>query len=76
MLEVGKTFGMMKALHEAGADGIFLKMTAGGKDFTMIMQLLTIKEGSFPSSLFLIPPGYTQSDEGMVGHLLPAGKKP
>lgn len=58
MLEAGKNIGILKALHAAGADGIFLKMTARGKDYAMTMQLLQFKEGSFPSSLFVIPAGY------------------
>jgi hypothetical protein len=60
MLAKGSQLGMMKALHQAGVDGFFVKMTSGrGKDYSMTMQLVQVKEGSFPASMFEIPAGYT-----------------
>ena len=75
MLDKGSHLGMLKALHQAGVDGFFVKMTAGnGKDHKMTMQLESIKEGSFPASMFMIPAAYKQSDESLVGQMLPKRK--
>jgi hypothetical protein len=58
------TGGMLGALNKAGVGGFLVKMTAGdGKEFSMTMQLLKAQQGSFPSSLFEIPSGY--SNDGM-----------
>lgn len=80
MLDKGAQIGMLRALHQAGVDGFFVKMTAGdGKDYSMVMQLVSMKEGSFPAAMFVIPGGYKESDEGMIPHLVTgaaAKKKP
>jgi Domain of unknown function (DUF4412) len=58
---------MMKALQEAGADGMPLKsittMPDGGK---MTMEVTTVEKKTLPASTFEIPAGYTKSEGGMM----------
>jgi hypothetical protein len=71
--QAGAQVGMLKALHQAGVDGLFVKMVAGdGKNFSVTMQLLDIQQKSFPPALFVIPDGYQQGGAGTIGHLFPA----
>jgi hypothetical protein len=72
VVAAGQQYGMMKAMHQAGVDGFFVKMSAAGKDYSMTMQLVQVKQTSFPASMFAIPSGYTESDEGVLTRLLPA----
>lgn len=75
LLAASQQIGMMKALHDAGVDGFFIKMTASGKDYSVTMEINQIKEGRFPASLFEIPVGYAQSNEGIMGALMRSGMK-
>ena len=70
------TPAMMKALNDAGCGGIFVKMVTGGKHYSMTMQLTTAEKKSFPSSLFKIPAGYSESkDNLMIGNMMQAATK-
>ena len=69
------SFGMMKALEEAGAGGVMVKMTASGKDYSMTYDLVHAETGSYPASLFMIPAGYTQTNKTIMDYML-AGMKP
>jgi hypothetical protein len=60
---------MMQALNQAGCGGFFVKMTSQNKDFSMNMTLMKTQEKNFPSSLFSIPAGYTESKENMMFHM-------
>jgi hypothetical protein len=61
---------MMQALDQAGAGGFFVKMTTVGKDYSMTMMLIHAEEKSNPASLFVIPAGYTKTDENMMQHMM------
>ncbi len=65
---------MMQALESAGAGGAVIKMTSAGKGYTMSMTLINAEEKSFPADMFQIPPGYTKSDETMMGMMLSGAK--
>ena len=55
--------GILGALDRAGVGGFLVKMTAGdGKDFSMTMALFHAGERNLPASLFVIPRGYTNSE--------------
>jgi hypothetical protein len=66
---------MMQALEQAGAGGFFVKMAASGKDYSMSIELAGAEQRSFPSSLFVIPPGYTETNENMMYHMMMGAKK-
>lgn len=58
-----------KALHDAGADGFFVKMVTrekGKPEPTSTMELTKAEKKSLPGSLFEIPPGYAKQ-EGIMG---------
>ncbi len=61
---------MLQALDNAGAGGFIVKMASSGKDYSMTMELITAEQKSFPSSLFVIPAGYTQSQGNMISHMM------
>jgi hypothetical protein len=65
---------MMQSLENAGAGGAVIKMTSAGKGYTMSMILVKAEEKSFPAALFQIPPGYTKSDETMMGMMMSGAK--
>jgi len=70
------TSKMLDALDEAGCDGYFVKMTSKGKDYAISMELTTVQKKTMPSSLFVIPAGYTQSENNlMFSNLVQAGQK-
>jgi hypothetical protein len=50
---------MLKALEQAGCDGIFVKMTMQGPNYAMDMLLIKADQQSFPDSMFRIPSDYT-----------------
>ena len=59
---------MVKALKDAGADGLPLKyiMTTGdGSKVTM--EVVKVDKKSLPASTFEIPAGYTKSEGGIMG---------
>jgi hypothetical protein len=61
--------GILKALRDAGADGLVVKMVTkekGNPTPVMTMELTKVEKKSLPSSLFEIPAGYTKQ-EGMMG---------
>jgi hypothetical protein len=70
VLDKGQQMGMLRALHQAGVDGLLVRMTAGDGKTSMKMELVQIKEGNFPAAMFTIPSGYTQSNETMVGRMI------
>jgi hypothetical protein len=61
---------MMRDLHNAGCDGYFVKMTSQGKDYSMNMILIKAQQKNFPASMFVIPPGYKESNENMMYHMM------
>ncbi len=70
------TPAMMKALNDAGCGGFFVKMVSGDKHYSITMQLAKAEKNSFPSSLFKIPAGYTESKNNlMIGNMMQAAPK-
>lgn len=65
---------MMKALQQAGADGMFVKMKIESKDYSMTMTLFKAERKPFPATLFEIPAGYNQSKYNMFYHMMPGVK--
>jgi hypothetical protein len=61
---------MMKALNQAGCGGFFVKMISQSKDYSMNMTLMKTQEKNFPASMFIIPAGYTESNENMMYHMM------
>jgi len=61
---------MMQALKQAGAAGTMVKMSASGKDYSMSYDLIEAKSGSWPSSLFSIPEGYTNNHKTIMEYML------
>jgi hypothetical protein len=57
---------MIQALDQAGCGGFFVQMTMKSPTFSMDMLLIDVAHKSFPASLFEIPPGYTQSNNGSM----------
>ncbi|MEO7046370.1 MAG: DUF4412 domain-containing protein, partial [Ferruginibacter sp.] len=75
-IQQNMTPAMMKALNDAGCGGMFVKMTTGDKHYSMTMQLTKAEVQSFPSALFKIPSGYSESKNNlMIGGLMQAGQK-
>ncbi len=54
------TIPMLKALEQAGCDGMFVKMTMQGPNYSMDMLLIKADQQTFPDALFRIPADYTQ----------------
>lgn len=72
-LQQNITPGMMKALNDAGCAGFFVKMQTGDKNYSMTMSLAKAEKQSFPSSMFKIPNGYTESKTNlMFGNMMHA----
>jgi hypothetical protein len=65
---------MMIALDDAGAGGFFVKMVAGDKDYSLTMLLARAEEKTFPSSLFMIPSGYKESQETVTSKMMSGAK--
>ena len=63
-------YGMIQALEKAGAAGMMVKMTASGKDYSMSYDLTDAKSGSYPSSLFMIPAGYTNNHKNIMEYMM------
>jgi hypothetical protein len=67
----GKAAGqeaLVKALKEAGADGMPLKSVTKTGDGTKItMEVVKAEKKSLPASTFEIPAGYTKSEGGLMG---------
>ena len=62
--------GMLKALKDAGADGMPLKSVATmGEGAKMTMEVVKVEKKSLPASTFEIPEGYTKSQGGMMDML-------
>jgi hypothetical protein len=76
LISVNKvTPSMIAALDKAGCNGYFVKMVTGSKDYTMTMELIRAQEKNLPASLFRIPAGYKESDEGVLGAMFSGAKK-
>ncbi|HVU54787.1 MAG TPA: DUF4412 domain-containing protein [Puia sp.] len=76
LLNVNKvTPGMVAALDKADCNGFFVKVLTSGKDYSMTMELVRAQEKNLSASLFRIPAGYTESDEGLLGSMLSGAKK-
>ncbi len=59
---------LLKALKEAGADGMPLKSIATTADGTKVtMEVVKVNKKSLPASTFEIPAGYTKSEGGLMG---------
>jgi hypothetical protein len=61
--------GILKSLHDAGADGFVVKMITrekGNPAPVMTMELTKIEKKSVPAALFEVPAGY-KKQEGMMG---------
>ena len=59
---------LVKALKEAGADGLPLKSIANTPDGTKVtMEVVKVDKKSLPASTFEIPAGYTKSEGGLMG---------
>jgi hypothetical protein len=69
----GKDVGdeaMLKALKDAGADGMPLKSVASTADGGKVtMEVVKVDKKSLPASTFEIPAGYTKSDSSMMDML-------
>ena len=65
---------MIEALKKAGSDGIFVIITASGKDYSLEMLLITAISKNFPASLFEISVGYNKSNENMMYHMIGSAK--
>lgn len=66
--------GMLGALERAGCAGFLVKMTSGGKDYSMTMELIRAQEKSLPASLFAIPSNYKEEEKNMLFQMMPASK--
>jgi hypothetical protein len=66
---------MLAALDKAGCSGYFVKVVTGSGDYTMTMELIRAQEKNLPASLFRIPDGYKESDEGVLGPMFSGAKK-
>jgi hypothetical protein len=67
----GKAAGqeaLVKALKDAGADGLPLKsITTTGDGAVVTMEVVKVDKKALPASTFEIPAGYTKSEGGMMG---------
>jgi hypothetical protein len=54
------TVKMMRELENAGCDGFIVKVSMEGPQMKFDMLLVTAVRKSFPSSMFVIPAGYTK----------------
>jgi hypothetical protein len=76
LMSVSKmTPSMLAALDKAGCSGYFVKVVTGSGDYTMTMELIRAQEKNLPASLFRIPDGYKESDEGVLGPMFSGAKK-
>jgi hypothetical protein len=76
LISVNKvTPSIIAALDKAGCNGYFMKMVTGSKDYSMTMELVKAQEKNLSASLFRIPAGYTESDEGILGSMFSGVKK-
>jgi len=66
----GKAAGeeaMLKALKDAGADGMPLKsLTTTGDGTKVTMEVVSVDKKALPASTFEIPAGYTKSEGGLM----------
>jgi outer membrane lipoprotein-sorting protein len=61
---------LQKALKDAGADGIPLKMVTTMNDgATVTMEVVKAEKKALPASLFQIPPDFKKSTGGMMGDM-------
>ncbi|HEY4221155.1 MAG TPA: DUF4412 domain-containing protein [Myxococcota bacterium] len=59
---------LVTALKDAGADGFFARLVAGGKDGSKTtMELTKVTKGALPKNAFEIPTGYTKAAAGLGG---------
>lgn len=54
------TPAMLRALQQAGCDGMFVKMTSQASTYSMEMLLIAATRKTFPDAMFQLPAGYTQ----------------
>ena len=67
---------MLDALDQAGCGGQVVKLQSSGKDYSMTMELTKAEKKTFPASLFMIPAGYTQSENNvLISNLAQSGQK-
>ena len=66
---------MLQALEKNNCGGYIIKMTSGDKDYSMEMSLIKAENKTFPSSMFEIPNGYSESNENMMYHMMQGAKK-
>lgn len=66
--KAGGDEAMVKALSDAGADGLPLKsITTVPEGVKVTMEVVKVNKKSLPASTFEIPDGYTKSEGGMMG---------
>jgi hypothetical protein len=64
----GGEVALLKALKDAGADGMPLKSIATTAEGTKVtMEVVKANKKSLPASTFEIPAGYTKSEGGLMG---------
>jgi len=69
------TKGMLKALEDAGCNGLFVKMKSQSKAYSMEMVLVNAEHKTFPASTFEIPPGYSSgSNSTAFGDMMQLSK--
>jgi hypothetical protein len=67
---------MLKELDKAGCGGQVVKIQSSGKDYSMTMELTRAEKKTLPASLFMIPAGYTKSENNLlISNLVQAGQK-
>jgi hypothetical protein len=70
------TVKMLQVLEQAGCGGQIVKMHSTGKDYSVDMELTKAEKKTFPASLFMIPAGYTQSQNNLfISNLMQGAAK-
>ena len=70
------TVKMIQELDNAGCGGQIVKIQSNGKDYSMTMELTKAEKKTLPASLFMIPVGYTKSENNiLISNLVQAGQK-
>ena len=64
--------GMTRALENNGGNGVFVKMVVSGNDYSMEQLLIRAEEKTLSASLFIIPPGYAESKNNSIYHMMPS----
>lgn len=65
-LQQSRDNGMWQALKEAGVNGGIVRLKTRQMGADTVMDLVSLKRDTLPQSLFLIPEGYTEAEEGLL----------